>query len=109
MAGFEDVATSDPAKVAQLVLTIADHDESGGAWRRRLAAAARPQPPHPARLTGCYRAAVSGEENATSFGSVAGSYERVRPGPAPDAVDWLVPAGCAVAVDRSRPCGTPVR
>lgn len=30
---------------------------------------------------------------------MAGSYDRVRPGPAPAAVDWLVPAGCAVAVD----------
>jgi SAM-dependent methyltransferase len=39
------------------------------------------------------------EESATSFGSVADSYDRVRPGPAPAAVDWLVPAGCAVAVD----------
>jgi len=39
------------------------------------------------------------EESATSFGNVAGSYDRVRPGPAPAAVDWLVPAGCAVAVD----------
>ena len=39
------------------------------------------------------------EARATSFGSVAASYDRVRPGPAPDAVDWLVPAGCAVAVD----------
>jgi len=39
------------------------------------------------------------EESATSFGSVAGSYDRVRPGPAPAAVDWLVPAGCAVLVD----------
>jgi ubiquinone/menaquinone biosynthesis C-methylase UbiE len=39
------------------------------------------------------------EESATSFGNVADSYDRVRPGPAPAAVDWLVPAGCAVAVD----------
>jgi SAM-dependent methyltransferase len=39
------------------------------------------------------------EEKATSFGTVADSYDRVRPGPAPAAVDWLVPAGCAVAVD----------
>lgn len=39
------------------------------------------------------------EERATSFGSIAGSYDRVRPGPAPAAVDWLLPAGCAVAVD----------
>jgi SAM-dependent methyltransferase len=38
-------------------------------------------------------------DNATSFGTVADSYDRVRPGPAPAAVDWLVPAGCAVAVD----------
>jgi SAM-dependent methyltransferase len=39
------------------------------------------------------------EENATSFGSVADRYDRVRPGPAAAALDWLVPAGCAVAVD----------
>ena len=39
------------------------------------------------------------EESATSFGSMAGTYDRVRPGPAPAAVDWLVPPGCAVAVD----------
>jgi SAM-dependent methyltransferase len=34
-----------------------------------------------------------------SFGSIADDYDRVRPGPAPTALDWLVPAGCAVAVD----------
>jgi SAM-dependent methyltransferase len=39
------------------------------------------------------------EQSATSFGSVADSYDRLRPGPAPAAVDWLLPAGCAVAVD----------
>jgi len=39
------------------------------------------------------------EKRATSFGRVAGSYDQVRPGPAAAAVDWLVPAGCAVAVD----------
>lgn len=39
------------------------------------------------------------EGKATSFGSVAGTYDRVRPGPAAAAVDWLVPAGCEVAVD----------
>jgi SAM-dependent methyltransferase len=39
------------------------------------------------------------EQSATAFGSIADSYDRVRPGPAPAAVDWLVPAGCAVAVD----------
>jgi SAM-dependent methyltransferase len=39
------------------------------------------------------------EEKATSFGGVAESYDRVRPGPAPEALDWLVPDGCEVAVD----------
>jgi len=39
------------------------------------------------------------EEQSTSFGSVAQSYDRVRPGPAPAALDWLVPARCEVAVD----------
>jgi SAM-dependent methyltransferase len=39
------------------------------------------------------------EESASSFGSIADSYDRVRPGPAPAAVDWLLPADCAVAVD----------
>jgi SAM-dependent methyltransferase len=34
-----------------------------------------------------------------SFGMVAESYDRVRPGPAAEALDWLVPAGCEVAVD----------
>ena len=39
------------------------------------------------------------EEKAVSFGSVAETYDRVRPGPAPEALDWLVPDGCGVAVD----------
>jgi SAM-dependent methyltransferase len=36
---------------------------------------------------------------AGSFGRVAETYDRVRPGPAPAAVDWLIPAGCRAAVD----------
>ena len=39
------------------------------------------------------------EERATSFGNVAESYDRVRPEPPAEALDWLVPAGCEVAVD----------
>jgi SAM-dependent methyltransferase len=39
------------------------------------------------------------EGRATSFGNVAESYDRVRPGPPAEALDWLVPAGCEVAVD----------
>jgi SAM-dependent methyltransferase len=30
---------------------------------------------------------------------MAGTYDRVRPGPAPAAVDWLVPPDCAVVID----------
>jgi SAM-dependent methyltransferase len=30
---------------------------------------------------------------------VADSYDKVRPGPLPDAVDWLLPEGCLIAVD----------
>ncbi len=39
------------------------------------------------------------DERATSFGTVAESYDRVRPGPPSEAMDWLVPAGCGLAVD----------
>jgi SAM-dependent methyltransferase len=39
------------------------------------------------------------EDRATSFGSVAESYDRVRPRPPREALDWLLPADCAVAVD----------
>jgi hypothetical protein len=39
------------------------------------------------------------EEEATSFGSVADSYDRARPGPPAEALDWLVPAGREAAVD----------
>lgn len=34
-----------------------------------------------------------------SFGSIAEDYDRLRSGPPEEAVDWLVPAGCQVAVD----------
>jgi SAM-dependent methyltransferase len=39
------------------------------------------------------------EERATSFGNVAASYDKARPEPPAEALDWLVPAGCGVAVD----------
>jgi SAM-dependent methyltransferase len=39
------------------------------------------------------------DEKATSFGAVAESYDRARPGPVLAALDWLVPDGCRVAVD----------
>src|ERR1700728_5504828 len=34
-----------------------------------------------------------------SFGAIAEDYDRLRPGPREAAVDWLVRAGCRVAVD----------
>jgi SAM-dependent methyltransferase len=39
------------------------------------------------------------EARATSFGQVADEYDRLRPGPPDDALDWLVPVGCETAVD----------
>ncbi|HEX3925377.1 MAG TPA: class I SAM-dependent methyltransferase [Streptosporangiaceae bacterium] len=42
---------------------------------------------------------ASRAERSMSFGAIADDYNRLRPGPAPDAVDWLLPAGCQVAVD----------
>jgi SAM-dependent methyltransferase len=34
-----------------------------------------------------------------SFGAIAADYDRLRPGPPPAAADWLLPAGCRVAID----------
>jgi SAM-dependent methyltransferase len=34
-----------------------------------------------------------------SFGSIAAEYDRLRPSPPDEAVDWLLPPDCAVAVD----------
>jgi SAM-dependent methyltransferase len=42
---------------------------------------------------------AAGETRATSFGQVAGDYDRLRPGPPGDALDWLVPPDCVTAVD----------
>jgi SAM-dependent methyltransferase len=42
---------------------------------------------------------TSRAERAMSFGLIAEDYDRLRPGPPDEAVDWLVPAGCGVAVD----------
>jgi SAM-dependent methyltransferase len=38
-------------------------------------------------------------ERSQSFGAIAEDYDRLRPGPPEEAVDWLLPAGCQVAVD----------
>lgn len=39
------------------------------------------------------------QERATSFGSIAEDYDGLRPQPPQQAVDWLVPPHCGVAVD----------
>lgn len=38
-------------------------------------------------------------ERASSFGGVASEYERYRPGPAPAAVEWVLPSRVGTAVD----------
>jgi SAM-dependent methyltransferase len=42
---------------------------------------------------------AAGDARATSFGQVASDYDRVRPGPPDEALDWLLPRNCATAVD----------
>lgn len=42
---------------------------------------------------------AAAEARATSFGQVADDYDRLRPGPPADALDWLLPADCEVAAD----------
>lgn len=38
-------------------------------------------------------------ERASSFGTVAADYDRLRPGPPDAALRWLLPTGCVTAVD----------
>ena len=38
-------------------------------------------------------------ERAMSFGAIATDYDRLRPSPAQEAVRWLLPASCEIAVD----------
>jgi len=42
---------------------------------------------------------AASEARATSFGQVADDYDRLRPGPSQQALDWLMPTDCQVAVD----------
>jgi SAM-dependent methyltransferase len=42
---------------------------------------------------------AAGEAKATSFGQVADDYDRVRPSPPDEALDWLVPRNCEIAVE----------
>jgi SAM-dependent methyltransferase len=42
---------------------------------------------------------ASAAERSQSFGAIAEDYDRLRPGPPDDAVDWLLPAGARVVVD----------
>jgi SAM-dependent methyltransferase len=39
------------------------------------------------------------ENRALSFGGIAAEYDRLRPSPAPAALDWLIPDPCRLAVD----------
>jgi SAM-dependent methyltransferase len=42
---------------------------------------------------------AAGEVRATSFGQVADDYDRTRPSPPDEALDWLVPENCEIAID----------
>jgi SAM-dependent methyltransferase len=42
---------------------------------------------------------ASRAERALSFGAIAEDYDRLRSGPSPEAVDWLLPEGAQVVVD----------
>jgi SAM-dependent methyltransferase len=42
---------------------------------------------------------TSPASRALSFGGVAADYDRLRPSPAPAALDWVLPADCRFAVD----------
>jgi SAM-dependent methyltransferase len=42
---------------------------------------------------------ASRAERAASFGAIADDYDRLRPEPPEDAVEWLLPGHCEVAVD----------
>lgn len=42
---------------------------------------------------------MTSPERALSFGAIADEYDRLRPTAADDALTWLVPGGCAVAID----------
>ena len=61
--------------------------------------------PHPLPLGGArgnagYRGTVASRaERSMSFGAIAGDYDRLRPDPPPEAVDWLLPARRDVVVD----------
>jgi len=42
---------------------------------------------------------ASRAERARSFGAIAVDYDRLRPSPAPAALDWLIPDDCETAID----------
>jgi SAM-dependent methyltransferase len=44
-------------------------------------------------------AVSAAESRALSFGGIAAEYDRLRPSPAPAALDWLLPDPCRLAID----------
>ncbi len=49
------------------------------------------------------------EARRLSFGSVAADYDRYRPSPPPQALDWLIPAGAAAVLDLAAGTGAVTR
>ena len=52
---------------------------------------------------------VDRETRRLSFGSVAADYDRYRPSPPPQALDWLIPAGAAAVLDLAAGTGAVTR
>jgi SAM-dependent methyltransferase len=51
------------------------------------------------RETDAQRSEPSRAERSRAFGAIAGEYERFRPGPVPEVVEWLLPSDAKLAVD----------
>jgi len=49
------------------------------------------------------------ETRSLSFGSVAADYDRYRPGPPPQALDWLIPPGAGAILDLAAGTGVVTR
>ncbi len=52
---------------------------------------------------------ADGETRALSFGSVAADYDRYRPPPPPQALDWLIPPGAQAILDLAAGTGAVTR
>src|ERR1700678_3435535 len=70
----------------------------------------KPEPAKSAGQARRYAARVTDRETRRlSFGSVAIDYDRYRPGPPPQALDWLIPPGARAVLDLAAGTGAVTR